>query len=280
MTRRFCVLFLVLSFLSVPAMVAQEAAKPVVAGQEQILLNLEQRTWWENYLRTAKVIKTKGINVGVTGPRRMTLSDGKVTHDAAFKTIDEFKRGLTQLQTGTHIDFKDSYKFDLAAYELDRMLEINMIPPTVGRVINQQRGSLSLWVDDAQMEKDRIANKVQPPDPRRWNNQMHIVRLFDGLIYNWDRNLGNLLITQDWKLWMIDHGRAFKTLPVIFNEKDIVRVPRDLWKRMQALEYSTLHERLKDHLSEFEIKAILKRRDLLTAHIEKLAAEKGEGVFY
>ena len=40
---------------------------------------------------------------------------------------------------------------------------------------------------------------------------MQIVRLFDQLIYNIDRNLGNLMITNDWTIWAIDHTRAFRT---------------------------------------------------------------------
>ena len=39
---------------------------------------------------------------------------------------------------------------------------------------------------------------------------MQLVRLFDQLIYNIDRNIGNLMITNDWRIWAIDHTRAFR----------------------------------------------------------------------
>ena len=44
-----------------------------------------------------------------------------------------------------------------------------------------------------------------------WNAQLHILRVFDELIANTDRNQGNMLIDSRWKLWLIDHSRAFRT---------------------------------------------------------------------
>lgn len=40
---------------------------------------------------------------------------------------------------------------------------------------------------------------------------IHILRVFDELIQNRDRNAGNVLWTKDWTMWMIDHPRAFRT---------------------------------------------------------------------
>ncbi len=274
MFRRHCrVVFLLL--VLAPALAAQEPQ-----SQSVLLFQPEQRAWWENFLRTARVVKIKGISTGIASPKRVTLTDGTITHDSAFKSIDYFRRGITQLPSGPEVNLKDSYKFEIAAYELDKILQINMIPPTVARSLNGEEGEIQVWIDDAQMELDRQRNKTSPPDPRAWNAQMHTVRLFDGLIYNFDRNLGNLLITKDWKLWMIDHSRSFKTLDVIFNAKDIIQIPRALWERIQALDYDTLNARLKPYLTDSEIRAILKRRDALAKHIEKLRAQKGEGAFY
>ena len=39
--------------------------------------------------------------------------------------------------------------------------------------------------------------------------QLQVVRVFDELIQNRDRNQGNILWTSDWKMWLIDHTRAF-----------------------------------------------------------------------
>lgn len=268
-----------LAFCLAPFAAPQLAQVP--AAQSQVFVfQTEQRAWWENFLRTARVVKVKGIPRGVASPQRMTLSDGTVTHDAAFKSIDEFRRGLTPMQAGVEVDLKDCYKFEIAAYELDKILELNMIPPTVPRNVNGRKGSMQFWVEHAQMELDRIQKKTFPPNSDAWNAQMFTVRLFDGLIYNFDRNLGNLLITSDWKIWMIDHSRSFKTTSFIFNQKDIVKISRDSWGKMQKLDYPTLKERLSDYLTDMEIRAVLKRRDALAVHINKLVAQRGETVFY
>lgn len=286
MLRRHCFVALLLLAL-IPALVAQERQTELAQGHQSqaAVFQPEQRAFWENFLRTAQVVKTRRIGTGITHPVRATLTDGTVTHDAIFKTIDEFKRGITQMQSGVEIDLKDSYKFEIAAYELDKILQINMIAPTVARTINQEKGSIQYWIDNAQPELDRFKNKIEPPNPEIWNRQMYTVRLFDALIYNFDRNLGNLLVTKDtrfWNLWMIDHSRSFKVFSSIINAKDIEssKIPRAVWERMQALDFPTMNERLKPYLTEFEIKAILKRRDALAIQIQKLKTEKGDALFF
>lgn len=286
MLRRYhLAVLLLLALISV--LFAQERQTEVGQAQQSntSVFQPDQRAFWENFLHTAQVVKTRRIPTGITHPVRVTLTDGTVTHDAIFKTIDEFKRGITQMQAGVEIDLKDSYKFEIAAYELDKILQINMIFPTVARTINQEKGSIQYWIDNAQSELDRFKNKIEPPNPEIWNRQMYTVRLFDALIYNWDRNLGNLKVTKDtrfWNLWMIDHSRSFKVLSTIINAKDIEKskIPRTVWERMQALDFATLNERLKPYLTETEIKAILKRRDALAIQIRKLEAEKGDALFF
>ncbi len=286
MLRRYCFVVLLLSAL-ISALVAQERQTEVSQAQQRqtSVFQPDQRAFWENFLHTAQVVKTRGIGTGITHPVRVTLTDGTVTHDAIFKTIDEFKRGITQMRAGVEIDLKDSYKFEIAAYELDKILQINMIAPTVARTINQEKGSIQYWIDNAQAELDRFKNKIEPPNPELWNRQMYTVRLFDALIYNFDRNLGNLLVTKDtrfWNLWMIDHSRSFKVFSAIINAKDIEKskIPRTVWERMQALDFATLNERLKPYLTEAEIKAILKRRDALAIQIRKLESEKRDALFF
>jgi hypothetical protein len=52
-------------------------------------------------------------------------------------------------------------------------------------------------VDGFSHDGSREAEKKKraPPDEDGFNHQMYIVRVFDQLIYNTDRNLQNLLIT-------------------------------------------------------------------------------------
>ena len=164
-----------------------------------------------HFLETAKVIRSRTIGTGVTSPFRLTLTDGEVTHDAAFQSIDERKTAADFGARGMEINFVDSHHFNLAAYEIAGMVGLDgMMPVTVHRDWNGKQGTVTWWVDDAFDERTRLKEKRQAPNPVLWSQQMHRMRVFAALVGDSDRNLGNVLITNDWKLWMIDFTRAFR----------------------------------------------------------------------
>jgi hypothetical protein len=157
------------------------------------------------------------------------------------------------------------------------MLGLDNVPPAIRRSIHGTDGSLQVWIENAMTETTRrIKQKISPPEPEKWQRQMDVVKVFDALVYNTDRNLGNLLIDQNWKLWMIDHTRAFRRHTDLQEPLAVKRCERGLFERMKQLEKSSLKARLKKYLREGEIDAILKRRDKLVAHIEQLIRERGE----
>ena len=88
----------------------------------------------EEFLLNAKVVSSKGIGVGINNTRRATLSDGKLTHDAHVQTVDIRKQEFKTLR-GTELNFRDSYKYNIAAYRLDRLLGLNMLPVSVERKV-------------------------------------------------------------------------------------------------------------------------------------------------
>jgi hypothetical protein len=99
---------------------------------------------------------------------------------------------------------------------------------------------------------------------------------FDSLVYNTDRNLGNVLIDPNWKLWMIDHTRAFRRYDELKDEQKIVLISREFLEHLQALDPVLAKATLKDSLRAHEIEAMLRRRLALLAHFQKVIAEKGE----
>ena len=107
----------------------------------------------------------------------------------------------------------------------------------------------------------------------RWQE----LQIFDNLIYNEDRNLGNVLIDSDWKLWLIDHGRAFRRWKQLQNPDLISFVDRNLWEKLQTLDETLIRERLKDYVRPYELSGLLERRRLLVEHIQNLIDENGEG---
>jgi hypothetical protein len=249
-----------------PRTVTAQAAQ---APADRTVLSLSEK---EAFLAKAKVIRTGNVRTGVTGTVRATLSDGRITHDASIQTIDEYKSRFEGLR-GVEFNFRDSWKYNVAAYRLDRLLELGMVPPSVERRYNHEPAAFTWWVDDVMMdEATRLRKKMSTPDVRRWNEQMWHVRLFDQLIDNVDRNLGNLLIDTEWRIWMIDHSRAFRLLDSPRSPANIAQCDRQVLERLKALDFETLTAALARYLTAPEIKAMLKRRDAIVAHLEKTDA--------
>jgi hypothetical protein len=88
----------------------------------------------ETFLHDARIVGMKPIGVGITKPMKVTLSDGERTHHAVFKSIDEVRHGVVRGRNGGfQTAFKDSYKYEIAAYELDKILGLELVPPTADR---------------------------------------------------------------------------------------------------------------------------------------------------
>jgi len=234
----------------------------------------------EEFLRTAEIVKEKGSPRGVTNPRRVTLDDGRVQHDALFKAIDERKPGVTRLGRSSEFDFKDSWKFEVAAYEIDKLLSLNMVPVTVERMYKNRTGSLQYWMDDCIQESERIEKKRQPPSLVRWNWQIYKVWIFDKLIYNIDRNLGNILVTPDWHAVMIDHSRSFKSINKAEALEKLEFFSRSLMQALNNLDETVVKEKCGRWLLDSEIKTMMKRRDLIAEYYKNMVAEKGNSVVY
>ncbi|MBZ5579325.1 MAG: hypothetical protein LAP40_22415 [Acidobacteriia bacterium] len=232
----------------------------------------------EVFLRTAKIVADKPAKKGVTQTRRVTLTDGVYTHDANVQRIDEH-RSVFQMDDGsTEINFVDTWKFNVAAWKLARLFGIDdMMPPYVERKYQGTAASFSWYVDNDRMdEQERINQGLKAPDPDAWNQEMYVMRVFDQLIFNTDRNLGNLRIDQQWHIWMIDHSRSFRTRRGLRAPKNLVMCDRNLLAKMRALDRATLEKELMPYVSREEIKGLLARRDLIVKFFE----DKGESAAY
>jgi hypothetical protein len=223
----------------------------------------------EQFLLNAKVLRTHGAGKGVTGSLRATLSDGTITHDAHIQMIDESQREFRGSQ-GTEFNFRDSWTFNVAAYRINRLLAMNLVPVSVERHWQSRRAAYTWWVDDVMMDEgQRLQKKMEPPDVDAWNQQMQMVRLFDQLIANVDRNLGNLIITKTWRLWAIDHTRAFRTQPTLKTPGNIRRCDRQVFEKLKQLDMAALKQEVSAYLQKWDMESLLKRRDAIVAIIEK-----------
>jgi hypothetical protein len=232
----------------------------------------------ETFLQKARIMAKRDAGSGVTGSLRVTLSDGKFTHDAHVQSVD-IAKPVFEAGQHTELNFKDSYRFNIAGYRLARLLEINTVPMSVERNVDGKVAAVTWWVDDVKMnEKDRLTKKTMGPDPLRTSNQIQLMHIWDELIQNRDRNMGNILWTGDWTMWMIDHTRAFRLGKELLKPADVTRCDRGLLARLKALTDASIEEAVGDALLKGERQAVLERRDRLVQIIEERAARLGEAV--
>jgi hypothetical protein len=245
----------------------------LVAAADEPNLTKEQM---KKFLLTAKVVSSRDAKKGITHTKRLTLSDGTLTHDASFQAIDEHK-AVMDLATGPELNFVDSYKNNIAAYALAELLGIDdMLPVYVERKWQGQVGSLSWWLPVKMDEVERHRQKLTAPDPDAWNNQMYKIRVFDQLVSDNDVNLTNVLIGEDWKIWRIDFTRAFRLTKELKDPRDLVRCDRKLLEKLKSLDANELTEKARAYLNKDQVKAVMARRDRIVAVFQNLIAEKGE----
>jgi hypothetical protein len=239
------------------------------AGQEFQGASIEQ------FLTQAKITSLKRIPEGVTLPQKASLELNGVKQFAVWKTIDEGPMPVKTMSRGPELQFQDSWRTEVAAYELDKLIGLGMVPATIQRSRDGEAGSLQFWVDSAFDDGQRLKKNLEPPDPIEWARQRAKVHLWDNLIYNTDRNAGNLLITSDWKIRLIDHSRTFRPFEALQDPASLIIFSRSLLAKLQDLNEPMLKQHLGKYLSPFQIQSIIKRRDAILALSRKVVEEKG-----
>jgi len=217
----------------------------------------------EKCLRDCTVEREEDLPIGVTKPKRVFLVAGSPVHSMAWKPI----------RPGRYGGYWESYKSEIAAYEMDKLLGLDMVPPVVERHVHGDLGAAIYWVDNVKGWKQ--GQTVDAPDSLTWVRQVVRMKMFDQLIGNIDRNQGNLLYDADFHLILIDHSRAFTTSKDIRQEAQPGHIDAALWDKIQALALADLQAALGDLLGKGQIKAILDRRDRMRKAIDKMVASRG-----
>ena len=216
----------------------------------------------EDFLLTAEIVAIEETEEGRTNPYRVTLRDGKREIRAIFKHHDT-EPLAERLRWKNSMNNADRYQYEVAAYKLDRMLGIGLVPVTVERKVNDEEGVLQLWIDDLISYLKINEDKIPYEGMCELTEQINFLDSFDYLIANKDRNQSNILFSKsDLQIWFIDHSRAFSAStkrPVMLKKSDISVSPR--FKRaLKALTDEQL-ETLRPWLNKKQVEALAKRRD-------------------
>ena len=233
----------------------------------------------EEFLSSAEIIELRKIETrGVTKPRRAVLSDGTRQLRAVFKDVDESALRKTLADGEVIFKFRDSYRHEIAAYELDKLLGLDMVPPCVRRRVAAEVGALCLWVEGAMTEWERqIEHDLEPPDLEKWNEQMHTLRLFLQLTYDLDyKNISNVLVDPDFKIYKIDSSRAFRTDTELRKAASLTRFSRSVLEALRKLDRDDAESRLGAWLTSEQIDGLMARRDLILELADARVAALGE----
>ena len=267
--RRSVVVALCAVFLA--GMLAAPRAQQAPAASASAKTWLGRQHEIEEYMKTAEVVRLEDIGVGVTKPKHAYLAPGGPIGEMAWKALpaDGYKAG-----------YRESYKSEIAGYEMDRLLELNMVPPKVERRVNGTIGAAIMWAANTKSFKDLGGSpKVPPRYLDMWNRQMIRAKMFHDFIGETDPNLGNWLVDPVWNLILIDNSRAFASDKALVHE--LTHLNRDLWDRMKALTPEQVNAALGAWVDAKQTRAIFERRDAMQRVIDNLVKKnKGEAAVF
>ena len=242
---------------------------------------LAERPKWEEFIRTAKIIKSEqpwDRREAVTRPWELTLEKEGIVKKALWKDAKGRMHGSIE-----------NWYWEIAAYRLDKYLGLNMIPPTVEKRFKGNRGSCQLYAGVMDL-REKIRKEIKTPSYRIFylNRATYIQRAFDNLIAGEDRSQGNLRYTEDFRMILIDHSRSFRTSKkstqeLIYDEHNkenpnyiMKELPRAFVEKLKTLNHDVIREAVGKYLTDKEIECILIRRDLIIAWLDKRIIELGE----
>lgn len=218
---------------------------------------------YEEFIRKTPFAKMEEVPIGVTKPKRAYFEPGGLVASVAWKV----------LPPGRPSGYWESYRSEIAAYELDKLLGLGMVPPTVEKRWKGDLGAAVLWLKPVRAWRE-VENLPKPP---KWSRIAVRMKMFDNLICNPDRNAGNLLVDADWNLFLIDHSRAFITDKRLVTE--MTRIDRELWEKMLALDEATLSAAIGQWIDRASVRAILRRRDMMKDFVDGLVKKFGDAAY-
>ena len=222
----------------------------------------------EAFLKTGPIVSVKkDATTGRTMPWKVTVDDGKTRLQGMFKRVHAPRPD----------PMVDSYKYELAAYELSKLLDLEIIPPTVEREIEGARGSLQYFVPGCISETDRERLLLQPPDLKAFLGRLDEIKVFEALVNDTCLDKDDTLIQQPgWKVYRVDFAEAFTPNPGLAAGCPINRCPRRLFEHLQKTARQIVESKLKPYLSDDEIGAICDRKKRIIARLEGLMKTEGE----
>jgi hypothetical protein len=243
-------------------------------------LPLRDESEVEEFLRSARIVADEPMPDRPDDSRRLLLEQYGMRARAVFSAIDSEERNRRLANGDVVRFFSDSYRNEIAAYRLARILRMRGVHPAVERRIDGVGGSLQLWFEGVVSEQERTDRDLHPPDRDAWRRQIGDLRVFDNLINNFGRNKNTILVDEDWTIWLVDHSRSFGLEPELPDPQYVERCSRDLWSGIESLDRTRVDRELGGILRDAEIEALFRRREALVELVRASSARVGEAAFF
>ena len=155
---------------------------------------------------------------------------------------------------------------EIAAYKLDRMMDLGLVPVTVERELDGRQGSLQMWmqqaIDASQIETYGAQHLLEGLEA-----EIMQARVFNALIGGVERaDFGKMLLPRERRIMLADSTKAF---PLSVDVDELLPedcfVSPDLELGMRSLDAASLQESTGAYLSTAQIEALLERRDAILA---------------
>jgi hypothetical protein len=201
----------------------------------------------ERLLESGKIIAREDLE---DGRRTLSLSFSDDTVTAYFEPASKRAKNFP----------------DVAAYRVDRLLELDMVPIAVRRTVDGMPGTVQLGAVKTVSETQRVEQRGGAGAWCPLRDQFAAMYLFDALIHNEGRTPERIrYLPGSWDLVLTGHDKTFSTGRGIPNHlQSVALIPTPGWtSKLTTWNQASLTQALGDVLDKRRIKALLARRDKL-----------------
>ncbi len=244
---------------------------PVLLGEPEAEVGegLDEPEEVEDYLRTAETVFHLPGGAGRTDPWKVRLDLAGTARWAQFKHVDRPRPAA----------LPDSYRYELAAYALDRYLGLGFVPPVVERTINDYNGSLQIFVDGAIRESERKRRDLDLERPEAFERAMADLKVFLNLVRDRcdaERDRDILIQNGTEKVFGVDFSQAFDPKADLVPGCDILRCSRDLYGKLRRWDPDAIDRIVGRLLNGDEVRALHARAGAIVGAIRDRIRLKGE----
>jgi hypothetical protein len=221
----------------------------------------------EKFLSTSMPEVVVPGSAGRTDPWRVKLESGDIIRWAQFKFINRPRPE----------PLPDSFKYELAAYELNKYLDLSFVPTAVERTINNTPGSLQAFIENAIRQSDMKREDFVPADPEAFDKAMADLKVFENLVYDrCDNERDTLIQRETGQIFRVDFSEAFAPESRTIPGCEILRCSRRLYRKLREWDQDKVKILLVPYLNEEEIRALHARQGSIIRMINKQIQEQGE----